>query len=121
MMRLVLSHSFREQLNKFKALVVGDSGIFNAKLRHAPAEVNILLERLSLPIVVMSASRYGDHYTQMRFIRNLEGYDARSTAVRMRSIHGMKSSALPHGGETKLHQRFFFQVLFPRTGRSQAP
>ncbi|CAB1098847.1 unnamed protein product [Ectocarpus sp. CCAP 1310/34] len=48
-----------DELNKFKALVVGDGGIFNnAKLRHAPAEVNTLLECLTLPIVVMmSASR----------------------------------------------------------------
>ncbi|CBJ48453.1 hypothetical protein Esi_0002_0275 [Ectocarpus siliculosus] len=47
---------YLDELNKFKALVVGDGGIFNAKLRHAPAEVNTLLERLTLPIVMMSAS-----------------------------------------------------------------
>ncbi|CAN0377064.1 unnamed protein product, partial [Ectocarpus sp. 12 AP-2014] len=49
---------YLDELNKFKALVVGDGGIFNnAKLRHAPAEVNYLLEHLTLSIVVvMSAS-----------------------------------------------------------------
>eukprot|EP00903_Cladosiphon_okamuranus_P008894 g8514.t1 len=92
-----VSTDYAEEVNRFKALVIGGGGFFKTKYTQAHPDIEIISERLTLPIIVMGAAA-SYHAKQCSTILQkavfVSGRDASSTKVLADVVHRGPASAI---------------------------